>query len=133
MRKHDLHKKSAGDEVKSSRHVSQGGTPVAVPNITDAELVEAREQADAGLRLAFPQLAERASSPEVAERQPLNPETAERVADDLATGRGELMAALKRLDLDREQDGAADLHLRIGAVVNELDDISALLAERHSS
>jgi hypothetical protein len=97
------------------------------------------ERVDNGRRLA---LVECAAPSEIArhlaarpekEPEPLEAETVQRVGLGLDVARDSLMAVMKRLDLDREQLGAADLHLRVGRIVNEIDDLTSLVAERHGS
>jgi hypothetical protein len=67
------------------------------------------------------------------EPAPLEAETVERVGMDLGAARDFLFGSMKRLDEDRDQLGAADLHLRVGQIVNQIDDLAALLAERYRS
>jgi hypothetical protein len=92
------------------------------------QLADARERADAGLRLAFPQLYERpAPSPEPVVE--VDSETVGKVGSDLAQARQKVIDAGMHLDLE----GNVDLHLRLNALVNEIDRFGAVLAERHSS
>lgn len=105
---------------------------MAVPKIPDQ--AEALDRLDHGRRTALAELLDPGAADAASlEREPLDPETAERVAEHVAVARVELMQALKYLDLDRHQDGAADLHVRLGANVNSLDDTAAALAERYAS
>lgn|GEM_PF-3021235 len=67
------------------------------------------------------------------EPEPLEAETVHRVGLGLDVARSALVGVMKRLDLDREQIGAADLHVRVGEIVNEIDDLTALVAERHGA
>lgn len=126
--------KGTGD-VGASRPASLGGKSMAVRSIGDEpsiqELIEARDRADGGVRLAMPSLFDGLGG--AAEREPLDPEVAAAVVADLATMREEGIAAMKQLDRCRDQDGAADLHVRVGRIVNGIDDLSALLVERWGS
>jgi hypothetical protein len=103
---------------------------MAAPNITDADLIEAREQADAGLRLAFPQLAERAvAGAKVPGTAIMEARVAEAISDRLASARQELIGAMKLADLAEDRA----LHVDLGERVNGLDDLGAVLAERWAS
>ncbi|HYJ21073.1 MAG TPA: hypothetical protein VEW07_03500 [Solirubrobacterales bacterium] len=93
---------------------------------------DAMERLDGGQRLAVV-LAGTPLGPTPETREPLNRETVERVADCIATARGELMAAMKHLFLDIEQQGASDLHMRVGFQALDLDEILRLLAEGYGS
>jgi hypothetical protein len=50
-------------------------------------------------------------------------------AEHLEDARPELLEAMKALDSSE----CRDLHVRVGKLINELDDLRCLLAERHSS
>lgn len=94
--------------------------------------IEAMERLDGGDRLALV-LAGVPMGPTPEKREPLDRETVERVADAIATARAELMGAMKRLYLDIEQEGASDLHMRIGFQALDLDEILRLLVEEYGS
>ncbi len=96
------------------------------------DLFEAMERLDGGDRLAVV-LSGVPVGPVPEKREPLDPETVERVADHIATARQELMMAMKRLYLDMERDGASDLHMRIGFQALDLDEILRVLAEGYGS
>ena len=95
------------------------------------ELAEARERADAGHRIAFPQLfGKRVEHKEpVAEKAKVDHATATVVGTKLLDAHKSLMEAALALPLD----GHADLHLAFNALVNEIDRISGELAERWGS
>jgi hypothetical protein len=104
-----------------------------VPLFANAEQqIEAMERLDGGQRLAVV-LASAPIRPSPDEREPLDPETVERIADHIATARQELMQAMKRLFLDIEQKGASDLHMRVGFQALDLDEILRMLAEEYGS
>lgn len=126
---HDLHKNSPRAAV-TAEGSEQGEKSMPKNNVVD--LFEAVERLDGGDRLAVV-LAGVPLGPTPDKREPLDPETVERVADHVATARQELMAAMKRLFLDMEQEGASDLHMRIGFQVLDLDGILTTLAEGYGS
>jgi hypothetical protein len=104
---------------------------MAAPNVPD--YAEALEQADAGIRLALPQFAERvgigqAPAPTETPAE-IDEATAALVGGDLLETRTSIMAAAEHLPLE----GCVDLHLRFNALVNEVDRIGAVLAERRAS
>lgn len=100
------------------------------PIETDTErLIEAREQADGGVRLAMPQLAEMIGLGATHPSQPpaeLDAETAEAAGRALGRAREEVVAAALPVPFE----GHDDLHLRFNGLVNEMDRIGAILAER---
>jgi hypothetical protein len=59
--------------------------------------------------------------------EPLGPELARLVGSDLAKAREHLIEAMKLLDANRGQIGVAEMHLRTGTAVNEVDTIADLL------
>jgi len=106
---------------------------MAVPNIPELELIEARERADAGLRLALPTAYERARE-EVRPGEPMELEDVARVARSLEEVREELMRRVQPvLDQNRGRKGAADLHLKVGLMVLDHEDIQRELAEEYGS
>lgn len=119
-------KNSARDGETSGRATGKENPMPVEPTID--ELVEARECTDAGLRLAFPQLFERAAPAPEPDIE-VDTETASKVGADLAEARQKLIDAGMHLDLE----GNVDLHLRLNALVNDIDRFGAVLAERHSS
>lgn len=97
---------------------------------TDAELIEARERTDAGVRLAMPELAEQlgigAAQPDPDPK--LTPEeAAHRTGPDLLDIRALLIVAAARFPLSDEA-----LHMAFNDAVNRIDGIGAMLAERHA-
>lgn len=92
---------------------------------TDEKLVEAREMADAGLRLVLPQLFEQVEEA---------PDTPEPVAHEDATVIGTELLAIKesvtRMGVRLPLEGYKDLHLAFNGLLNEVDRIGAVLAER---
>jgi hypothetical protein len=100
----------------------------ALNGVPVSQLIEARERTDAGVRLAMPQLAEQIGlgAPHPKETPPaIEPEAVDQSGAALGRGREAVMAAALPLPLEHE-----DIHLRINAVVNEIDRIGAILAER---
>lgn len=95
---------------------------------TDAELFEAAEMMDAGLRLAFPQLFE---------PEPEAPDTPEPISHEEAKEAGaglmEMKAGLKRTVNGLALKGNVDIHLGLNALEREIDRISGELAERWST
>jgi hypothetical protein len=125
----DLPKNSGRDEVKSSGHPADKESPLpASPTIN--ELIEARERADAGLRLAMPQLAERLGVGEDhPEPEPIAAEAFERTGSDLLDIRAALVVAGARFPLK----GHVAIHQALNGLVNGVDDLAALLSERSPS
>lgn len=97
---------------------------------SDADLVEARENMDAGLRLAFPMLAEQ-RRPQVAdpEPEPVAAEAIQRTGTDLLDIRAALMVSAGRFPLE----GNEEIHGWINALINGTDSLAALLSERSPS
>jgi hypothetical protein len=128
MTHRDLHKKSGrGAETPDHTADKEQALP-AEPTIN--ELIEARERADAGLRLAMPQLAERLGAGEPdPEPEPIAAEAIERTGSDLLDIRAALMVAAGRFPL-KDND---EIHGWINALVNGTDALAALLSERCSS
>lgn len=60
-------------------------------------------------------------------RQELGTTPLEFAAEHLEDARPELVEAMKDLDASETRD----LHVRVGKIVNEIDDLRAVLAERH--
>jgi len=93
-----------------------------------SQLIDARERTDAGVRLAMPQLAEQiglgGAHPEGTPPE-IEADDARRAGVALGKCREQAIAAA--LPLSFEQ---SDLHLRLNALVNEIDRIGAILAER---
>lgn len=117
----------AGDEVKSSRHMSQGDESMAVPNVPDrAEALEAADHGHLQELAMWNAIVGFAATPEPL---PLDPELARLVSSDLAISRERLIEAMKLLDANRDQEGASEMHLRAGTAVNEIDEAAAKLAE----
>lgn len=135
-----------GHDIESSKKRTTGAaTPMArdtqeaIPvsqdrtlrETTDAELVEAAERMDAGLRLAVPMLfdglgPDPVASPTSAE---IDGDIADYVAGELSDAREAVLGAGKGLPLE----GNIDLHLRFNSVINEIDRAVSILAERRSS
>ena len=103
-----------------------------MPTSNVVDLFEAVERLDGGHRLSVV-LAGVPLGPTPEQREPLDQETIERVADCIATARAELMGAMKHLFLDIEKEGASDLHMRIGFQALDLDEILATLAREYGS
>jgi hypothetical protein len=120
-------KSSARDGESSGRPTNTEDTVRAEPTIN--ELIEARERADAGVRLAMPKLAEQLdlgggqaeADPAAAE------EAAQRTGPDLLDVRAALIVAAARFPLSDEA-----LHKAFNDAVNRVDGIGAMLAERHA-
>lgn len=99
---------------------------------SEAELVEAREMADGGVRLAMPWLFDGLGGAHHPE--PMDVEDVTRLADYLATARDELVrGAMKTLDRARDREGASELHLKVGEVVLDIENLQRELAERYGS
>lgn len=100
---------------------------------TIMELIEARERADGGLRLAVPMLFDGLGAdpaPVVTVNPPeVDHDTAKLVGGELLDARLAVEGAGKGLPLE----GHVDLHLRFNALINEIDRIGAILAERRAS
>lgn len=95
---------------------------------TDEQLLEAREAADLGLRLVCPQLYERLARERAPEEAPatINHEDAAAIGADLLSIRERVLRMGARLPLE----GNKDLHLAFNGMVNEVDRIAGVLAER---
>lgn len=97
---------------------------------TDAELIEARERTDAGVRLAMPALAERVglgAAQSEADPDPDAEKAAHRTGPDLLDIRAALIVAAARFPLSDEA-----LNKAFNDAVNRVDGIGAMLAERHA-
>jgi hypothetical protein len=96
---------------------------------TDEQLLEARESADLGLRLVFPQLFESLEREQAAEEETpatIDHETATAIGADLLELRERVLALGLKLPLE----GNADLHLAFNAMLNEIDRLGGVIAER---
>jgi hypothetical protein len=95
---------------------------------TDEQLLEARESADLGLRLVFPQLYERLGREQAREEMPatIDHETAAAIGADLLELRERILALEVKLPLE----GNVDLHLAFNAMLNEIDRLGGVVAER---
>jgi hypothetical protein len=114
-----------------SRDIRPDGERSLTPP-SEQELLEARERADAGFRLALPHLAERLGlgAKEAAQtKATIDHQTATRVGTKLLEAHEAVMDAALELPLE----GQMDLHLAFNGLVNELDRISQVLAERWGS
>jgi hypothetical protein len=104
---------------------------VAGLNVTDAQLREAAERADAGNRLAFPELFDSAAD-EPVQAKPASPkeeidhETAAKVGRELLAAHQAIYNAAKALPLKPQ----IDLHLGLNGLINEIDRIAGELAKR---
>lgn len=134
------HLRNSGRAVRAAaRQTSKETKPMpVVSNLHPPHPGEIVEMVDNGRRLApveHPpsELARYLARQPKKEPVPLEAESVERVALGLDVARDALMAAMARLDLDREQIGASDLHVRVGEIANEVDDLAAYLAERFGS
>ncbi len=64
---------------------------------------------------------------QIPEPEPLDPELARLLSSDLGSSRESLIEAMKLSDANREQKRMAELHLRAGQIVNEIDELADLL------
>lgn len=96
--------------------------------VTDAELVEARERADAGVRLAMPQFAESLGLLEQqgADGPKVNSELGDAVLGKVAEARAALTQAMRLAD--EMEDRLA--HIALGEKRERLDDLERILEER---
>jgi hypothetical protein len=93
---------------------------------TDEELLAAREMTDAGLGSAMPQFFERLThKPEPEGRPALDHELATATGADLLELRERVLAMGARLPLENQ-----DIHLAFNAMVNEIDRLAGVIAER---
>lgn len=109
---------------------SDGGAVPIEPTLE--QLVEAREQVDAGLRLAFPQLHEQIAAGvqgAPADKKAVDHEIATEVGTKLLDARKAIMDAGVALPLD----GQVDLHLAFSGLLNEIDRVTGELAQRWRS
>ncbi len=100
-----------------------------VPVPATNELLEARERMDAGLRLACPHLFDRTREAQGSIPPPLDAEVAKRVSSKLLDAQADIRAAAFEIPLE----GEIQLHKQLNALVNQIDDIGAVLAERFGS
>jgi hypothetical protein len=107
---------------------SHGPRKRAHDGVSDEQLIEAREMADAGLRLAYPQLFERLDGERRQEEEPapIDHEDAAAIGVGLLQIEEELRSIALRLPLA----GHKDLHLALNGMLNEVDRIAKVLAER---
>lgn len=95
---------------------------------TDEELAQAAEMADAGLRLAYPQLHERLEAERHQEEEPapVEHEDATAIGVDLLEIEERLRAIAMRLPIK----GHHDLHLALNGMLNEVSRLGGVLAKR---
>lgn len=100
---------------------------------TSAELVEAAERMDAGCRPIVPMLYDGLGAdpvpPRPARSIEIDPDVSKFVAGEFWDAREAILGAGKALPLQ----GHIDLHLRFNALVDEIDDLGSILAERTKS
>lgn len=99
---------------------------------SDEELIEAREQADAGIRAAMPQFMEslaRVESGAAPEPEPVSAEAIQKSGSDLLDIRAALKVIAHRFPLE----GNEEVHGWVNALINGTDALAALLAERSPS
>ena len=126
MTHRDFHpqEKRARDADTSGR-TTNGGRSVAPPNIPDR--AEALEAADNGRLQELAMWNAILGFAPSAEPAPLDPEMARLISVDLREMREQLIDAMKMLDANRDQAGAGELHARAGSLVNEIDEMAAVL------
>ena len=100
---------------------------------THEDLVEAMERMDAGHRLAFPKLFDRfdglGADPEPEPAVEIDADVVYIIGAELSDGREAILNAGRCLPLAGNQD----IHLRLNALVDEVDDLASILAERRAS
>jgi hypothetical protein len=87
-----------------------------------SDLIEARERADAGLRLAFPQLVE-SLTPQLPAPE-LTTEDANAIGYRMGNARADLIEAMKVADVCGERE----LHMRLADLVNQVDELAGMLS-----
>src|ERR1044072_142696 len=116
--------KSPRDVGASEGPTPTGGNPVdAQPTVSDR--AEALERAENGDRLALAMLLSQPDAPPAAEV--LDAAAAKEVASFLLTARESALEAAKKIPLN----GHLALHRKLNELVNTIDDIGAVLAERY--
>jgi hypothetical protein len=125
----DFPKNSARD-VPASGRTSQLGRSVAAPNVPDR--AEALEAADNGRRQELAMWNEIAAIGQRITPEPLDPELQRVLSMDLSRMRELGIEAMKLSDANREQEGMAEMHVRAGQLVNEIDEMAALLRRLES-
>lgn len=96
---------------------------------SDEELIEAREQADAGIRAALPQFMEsleRVESGSAPKPEPVSAEAIQKTGTDLL----DIRAALQVIGTRFPLDGDEEIHGWVNALINGTDSLAALLSER---
>lgn len=103
----------------------------AGPNIPDR--AEALEAADNGRRQELAMWTAIAAIGQRITPKPLDPELRRVLAADLAGMRELGIEAMKLSDANREQEGMSELHFRAGQLVNEIDEMAAVLRRETGS
>lgn len=70
---------------------------------------------------------------QIPDPEPLDPELARLLSSDLGSSRESLIEAMKLSDANREQKRMAEVHLRAGQIVNEIDELADLLRQELES
>jgi hypothetical protein len=97
---------------------------------SDEELIEARERADAGLRLALPQFMESLDAHDPpSSQEPVSKEAYKRTGSDLLDIRAALIVIGRRYPLE----GYGDIHGTVNDLVNRVDHLGSVLSERSPS
>jgi hypothetical protein len=128
------HRGDRPSQKNDGRGVPAPGRPADKEKALPAEptinqLIEARERADAGIRLAMPQLAEQLGGVPEGEPDRISPEAFERTGSDLLDIRAALVVAGARFPLK----GHEAIHQAINGLINGTDDLASLLSERRPS
>lgn len=97
-----------------------------IPVPTIPELIEARERMDAGLRRVLPKLFDHSGDVGGVVPPPLDADKAKRISSNLLDAQAAIRVAAFGIPLEGEEA----LHRKLNALVNQIDDIGAVLSER---
>lgn len=100
--------------------------------IRERERERALEAADNGHGQVLAMWKEIAAIGEAVAPKPLDPELQRVLSMDLARMRELGIEAMRLSDANREQDGMGEMHVRAGQLVNEIDEMAALLRRLES-
>lgn len=114
---------SARDGDTSGRQADKERALPAEPTLE--ELVEAREQMDAGLRLAFPMLTEQVASEPAKPRPTISHEEGTAAAHELLNAEDALRKAARAVALE----GNITFHLHLNVALNELREAGSELTD----
>lgn len=120
------HKNATRGDATPSRSTKEDAPSMAAgSNIPDrAEVLEAADHGHLQELAMWNAIVGFAQVPEPA---PLHSELARLLSLDLREMRERLIDDMKMLDANRDQAGVAELHIRVGSLVDQIDEMAAVL------